>query len=98
MSFNPNMMFLALITNMSISGNTLRIEETSSNTVAIPVNNDKTMVANEFSRYKLWAHFATFHTSNNRGNFAVRNMCHHFKENDGPIRVKSHTEYEVAYS
>ena len=41
MSFISNMMFLALITNMSISGNTLRIEETSSNTGAIPVNNDK---------------------------------------------------------
>ena len=96
------MIFRASILNMSISGNvssvgnTLRIEVTSNGAAVIPINDCKIISAGKFSSAWVWAHFATYHTTHNRANYADCKICYDSKDNDGTARVKHHTDYEVA--
>ena len=93
--------FQASVLNMNISGNvssvsnSLRIEATSNGAVVIPIYDYKIINAGKLSSSWVWAHYATYHTTHDRANYAVCKICYDSKDNDGTARVKNHTDYEV---
>ena len=70
-------MIIALILNMSISGNvssvgnTLRIKGTSNGAVFLPINDYMIKDASKFSSSWVSTHFATYHTTHIRANYAA---------------------------
>ena len=60
------------------------------------MNDYEIIGASKLSSSTVWAHFA-YNTSHNTRNLTVYNIRDHFERNDGTVRVKNHTEYEVAY-
>ena len=83
--------------NVSSVGNTLRIDVTSNGAVVIPIDDYEIINAGKLSSSWVWAHFATYHATHNRANYAVCKMFHYSEDNDGTARVENHSDYEVAY-
>ena len=78
-------------------GGTYRLNEASKGALVVPINGCNIMDASKLSSFWVWTHFATYHTSHNRSNYAVYRVCYDLKDSDGTARVKNHTEYELAY-
>ena len=97
MTFRASILNMSIRGNISNVGNTLRIEVTCNGAVVIPIDDYKIINASKLSSSWIWAQFATYHTTHNRGNYAVCKICYNSKDNDGTALVKNQSDYEVAY-
>ena len=63
----------------------------------IHINDYKIINAFKLSSSRVWAHFATDHTTHNRASYAVCKMCYDSKDKDGTVCANNHTHYELVY-
>ena len=97
MIFRTSTLNMSISGNVSGVGNTLRIEVMSNGAVVIPINYNEIINASKLSSSWAWAHFALYHTTHNRANYAACKICHDSKDNDGTASAKNHSDYVVAH-